>query len=263
MTTSESKPIHPFAAAGWTVVVSLLVMLVLGIVESAHQGAASDLVTQTAAKALSYSVVVFVMLRVYAPDSPMREAIAFRSVSPLHVLLSAVAGGGVAPALAKLDALIIARFPPPQELLDADEKILAGSHGVLIGALVVVVPIADEVFFRGILFTGVRRARGAGTAMLLTALLYGASLGSNFDPRGAASAFVIGLVVAWVRAQSGSVISAVTAHVAYMAASIVPLVMGRDEEAMPLRWVAASMAAAIVALVGGSLLAAKAPAHDD
>jgi hypothetical protein len=48
-----------------------------------------------------------------------------------------------------------------------------------------------------------------------------------------------------------------------MAASIVPLVMGRDEEAMPLRWVAASMAAAIVALVGGSILAAKAPAHDD
>jgi membrane protease YdiL (CAAX protease family) len=257
------RPIPVFAAAGWTLGLSLLVMLVMQITEAARPGAGIDLVNQTAVVAFSYSLVLLLMLRVYAPSSPMREALGFHGVGPLHVILSAIAGAGIAPALAKLDALVLQRFPLPQEIAELDRQTLSTGKGVLIVSLVFVMPIADEVFFRGVLFTGIKRARGAGVAMLATSLLYAVSLGSGFDARDAASALVLGLVLSLLRAQSGSLVSSAAAHVAYTAVSVVPLAMGKEAVGdvplkwVPMKWVALAMGAAITAVVAGGFLAAR------
>jgi membrane protease YdiL (CAAX protease family) len=259
----ERRPIHVFAAAGWTVGVALVVLLVLSLTETARPGAALDLVNQAAVQALAYSVAIFVMLRVYAPHSPMREALAVRPVASLHILLSALAGAGIAPAMAKLDALVLQRFPQLPEVVEQERHVLTAGRGTLVLALVVIVPLAEEVFFRGMLFTGIRRGRSAGTAMFATSLLYAVTLGSQLDARGAASAFVLALVLAWVRAQSWSVLSACAAHASYAAASLAPLLAGRELPGdvpmkwVPLSWVAVAMGAAICALVAGSLLGVR------
>jgi hypothetical protein len=80
---------------------------------------------------------------------------------------------------------------------------------------------------------------------------------SQLDPREACKMFVLGLVIGWLRAQSGSIVSSVLAYAAFYA---VPLALGRqiyEHTPYPLSWSAAGTGIAIVALVCGSLLSER------
>src|SRR5687767_13703675 len=100
----RDRPLSFLAAAGWTLLSFLLVMIAMGVTESAHPGAFYDLVTRTLCFALSYSLVLFAILRVHEPETSIRQVLALRSPSPVATFLAVLVGAGLALPGAWLDS---------------------------------------------------------------------------------------------------------------------------------------------------------------
>lgn len=257
----EPRSMSFLAAAGWTISLVLAMGIVVQVTESARPGAIGDLVNDTACQVFAYSLLLFAMVRVYAPTTPMRVALGVRAASPLHVVLAAVAGAGLAPALSVADDVLAKRFPQSSEEIEALTKLLTaaslGSRVALVVCLVIAIPIIEELFFRGILFGGLRRGRTMGVAMLASTMYYATA---QLSPRAFVATASIGLVLAWLRAQSGSVVSSIAAHVAFQAVQVAPLVRTGDPSidiVYPRTWIAGGAAVAAIALVVARALAAR------
>jgi uncharacterized protein len=80
---------------------------------------------------------------------------------------------------------------------------------LLLLLIAVVAPVAEELFFRGMLYPVLRRRWGAGWAVVLNAALFALV---HFIPLLLPGLFYIGLVLAWVRERSGSVIPCIVLH---------------------------------------------------
>ena len=230
--SDDRKPTSFLAAALWTSGITLLVGLLIQVTESVRPGAIGDIVNDTACQVLAYSIVILAMLRVYAPSSPMRDALGFRAVAPLHIVFAAIAGACLYPGMSTLEDFFARRFPLAPEELDLTLRLFSAptrsSRITLVLALGLVMPIAEEVFFRGILFGGLRKGRGMGMAIVATAVYY---TSTRLDPRVFATTFVLGLVLGWLRGTSKSVVPAIVAHVAYLAVPLVPVARGADATA--------------------------------
>lgn len=102
-------------------------------------------------------------------------------------------------------------------------------EGVLLVLLaigvVVLAPIAEELFFRGLVFRGLRRWAKPWTAIVLSAVIFGVV---HLDPSGAQplmeSLVVIvpaiiglGVVLAWLVERTGRIVAAIVTHVAFNA----------------------------------------------
>jgi uncharacterized protein len=80
---------------------------------------------------------------------------------------------------------------------------------LLLLLIAVVAPVAEELFFRGMLYPVLRRRWGPGWAIFLNAALFALV---HFIPLLLPGLFYIGLVLAWVRERSGSVIPCIILH---------------------------------------------------
>ena len=224
------RPLSFLAAAFWTLLVAISFGVMIAIIDAAHPGAFVDVVTVAACKLLAYSVVLFGILRVHEPQSSIRHLLALRRPPALLVGLGAAVGAGLSPAAMWLDGIFAKRYPASPSELETYERIFdaptIGKKAAVLVALVVVMPVCDELFFRGALFTPLKRGRRAEQVILATAaydtLLSGAS------PREIASMLATSLIIAWMRAVSGSVFPSVAARVAFFGVQVVPLVLARE-----------------------------------
>jgi uncharacterized protein len=227
---AQERPLSFLAAAFWTLLVAVLLYLMVGVVEALHPGAFVDVVTVTTCKLLAYSIVLFAILRVHEPESSIRQVLALRRPPAILVVLGAAVGAGLAPAAMWLDGMFAGRFPPTQAETEAYERIFSaptpGKKIALLVALVVVMPICDELFFRGALFTPLKRGRRAESVIIATAA-YDTLLGGA-TPREIASILTTALAIAWIRAVSGSVIPSVAARVAFFGVQVVPIVFSHE-----------------------------------
>ncbi|MEO5338284.1 MAG: CPBP family intramembrane metalloprotease [Magnetospirillum sp. WYHS-4] len=93
-------------------------------------------------------------------------------------------------------------------LAPAGEIGLAGFAAMVLAAGLLV-PAAEEMAFRGILYPWLRGRYGAALAIVGSALLFGLC---HLQPDLALRAAVLGVVLAWVRERSGSLWPAIAAH---------------------------------------------------
>ena len=223
----QAKPFTFVLAAVWTLLVAVMVGVMITLIDAAHPGAFVDVVTVATCKLLAYSIVLFAILRLHAPESSIRDALAVRRPPVLVVLLAAAAGAGLSPAAMWLDDALAKRFPPSPMELDAYARIFdtptPSKKVALLLALVVVIPLCDELFFRGALFTPLKRGRRAQAVVLATAA-YDTLLGGA-QPREIPAILATALTLAWLRAVTGSVIPSVVARVAFFAVQVVPIVL--------------------------------------
>lgn len=105
---------------------------------------------------------------------------------------------------------------PPPFLLNPGLPFLLGSLTVTVLA-----PISEEAFFRGFLFPGLRHRLGVWGAALVSALIF--ALGhlqwGVFIP-----IFLLGLILAWLYAKTGSLWSVITVHFAYNFLALISIV---------------------------------------
>ncbi len=90
------------------------------------------------------------------------------------------------------------------------------SHVVALSwfAIVIAAPIFEEVFIRGFMFRGIQAsALGSGGAILMTAFTW-AAMHIQYDAYGLATIFVLGLLLGWARAVTGSLYLTTAMHMA-------------------------------------------------
>ena len=231
--------------------VAILLGVMIAIIDAVHPGALIDVVTVATCKLLAYSVVLFAILRVHEPQSSIRHVLALRRPPAIMVFLGAMVGAGISPGAMWLDGMFARRFPPSPQETEAYERIFTmptlGKKIALLLALVVVMPICDELFFRGALFTPLKKGRRAESVILATAA-YDTLLGGA-SPREIVSMLAAALAISWIRAVSGSVFPSVAARVAFFAVQVVPLVLLHDDK-LPGGIAVGGVALAVASLAG-------------
>jgi membrane protease YdiL (CAAX protease family) len=252
--TTGDRPMSPLVAALWTIALFLLELLCLQATEAARPGAQGDFVNVGACAALATSALIFAMVRVHARDASLRATLGIRAPAPLHVVLAVAAGAGLFPLLSTIDDLIVRRWPDATNE-EAITKVLDGlvtypSRVALVIAMCVVVPIARELFFRGIVFGQVQRATNTRVAIVSTAVFF-----MSFwpDSRLMPTRFGLGLALAILRVRTGTVVTAVVAHLAFEAVEGIPILRGSDPAATvtyPTKWIVGGAVIALLALVG-------------
>jgi sodium transport system permease protein len=182
-----------------------------------------------------------------------REVLALRLPTPRGVAGAALLG-------ASAWALVIALvrfFPPPKELAEELAKLgtAGGSSLALTLLLVAVLPaVCEEFFFRGLVFSGLRRV-GPVVAVLVSALLFALMHGSIYRLM---PTFCLGVLLGYIRLTTGSIAPGIIFHTLNNGIAMALLVRGpawvgdaTGSEALP-TWVTAS--AAVVSAVGLAVL---------
>jgi membrane protease YdiL (CAAX protease family) len=251
------------AAFGWAIASVLAPQLAVGLARSIQGGVEPDVFSETLCQLFGYSIVIFALLRLYAPNARMRDALGLRTTSPLVVVLAVLTGLAIVPALAPVDAFVAARFPAPQEQVDAVVQLLtattlAARVKLALGAGVLI-PVGQELFYRGMLFGRLRAGRSILFAVGATALC---EVAATLDPRSMISAIVPALAFAFLRGQSGSVVPAVAGQVAYGIAAIAPILGGlgpNDDLPITGRWSIAGGVTIVVSLLAVRWIGSRSP----
>lgn len=251
------RPLTFFSAALWTLAAMMVNVLVISVAESGREGAIVDPVSRTACLLLAYSVVLFGVLRLHEPQGSIRHVLAVRRSNVLILLLAVVVGAALTLPSDWLDNALAARFPSPPEDVEAADAVLAvttiGKKIALFVTLGLLQPALTELFFRGVLFTPLRKTRRVETVILAVAAFETLS-NLTFSPRGAVSLLAATLVFSWLRGVTGSIFPSLLAHVSFYCVSVVPIVLGKSELPPSKPLLAASAVGAIVGLFGISFL---------
>ena len=151
-------------AAGWTAAVVVGLMFAVSTTAALREGAGDDVVNVTACYALVHFAVIFALVRLYRPDDRLRDAFGLRQTNPLHVLFAGLLGAGLYPLLARLDDRIAAVMPLDDAAQASVERLFyaptTGTKLALFACVGVVIPLSEELYFRGILFGALLRGRG-------------------------------------------------------------------------------------------------------
>jgi membrane protease YdiL (CAAX protease family) len=253
------RSMSPVAAAMWTTGLLLLGPACLGVTDAFRPGAATDLVNISACEVLATSVVVLAILRIYATESSVREAIGARAIGLTDLLTAALAGAGLNPMLSALDDLVTRRWPYDAATIESTAKLVSGkSPMALVLAFLVVRPLAQEFFFRGALFERLRRSLSSVMTITITAVFFACSSEWRQMP----STLILGTALSYVRARSGSVLASLVLSLAFCAVDGIPLLAGRDpstDVTYPPKWIAAGAVVALLSLLVGTRRRERAP----
>ncbi len=101
-------------------------------------------------------------------------------------------------------------FENPQiEAITGGLSLTPGDLVLLLILVAVIAPIAEELFFRGMLYPVLRRRWGVGVAVVVNALVFAVI---HVIPILIPGLFFVGLILAWVRERSGSVLPTILMH---------------------------------------------------
>jgi membrane protease YdiL (CAAX protease family) len=230
MSQAYQREFTPLAAAGWSALVAVGMGLVLAVLSGGRLDANLDLMTVGLAAAFVHLAAAFAAVRVHAPEGSLRLLFGVGEPKVLDAGLGSVVGVGIVPLLDLLDRLAQRAFPAKAEEALADTLMFAnatvGQRVKIALAIIVLLPVAQELFFRGLIFSGLAARAGGRTsvAVLVSAVAFALTSSS---PRAMLQMLVLGLALACVRAWSASVIVSTLAHASYFVIPVLPLLQGK------------------------------------
>ncbi len=137
---------------------------------------------------------------------------------PAHYNTLLVAGGGVVLAFAISGLAALLHTP---KINSEIEKLLQSRASlVMLGTMAVTIaPLFEELFFRGFLQPLLSRSFGVVAGVLLTAVLFGSMHAPEYEWawQYALAVTLVGAVLGWVRARTGSIIPSTIMHASYNA----------------------------------------------
>lgn len=250
---TEPRPMSFLAAAGWTLAAVLLFYFTLSAADSARAGAQKDVITQAMCGAIAYSLTLFIILRVHEPDGSIRSVLALKTPPLLTVPLALVAGAALSGPAAWLNQLLLARYPYSDAEKDQLQTLVGGSaydttpkRIALVVVMAFLMPFLDELFFRGALFTPLRKRARLESVILATAAY---ETLSSSDTRTMFSFFALSLALSWIRGMSGSSIPAIVARMAFFAPHFLSIALGKELLNLSKPMLAGSLAVALLSLV--------------
>jgi membrane protease YdiL (CAAX protease family) len=222
----------------WTFSVWFSMQLGFLLLIQASPSAAEDLVTLAGVQ-----VVIFLLgcalFAARRSASSWSELFALRRSSPVLLAVSLLLGAAMTFPSEWLGALIQRTFPLPEAVVaEMSERLTMRSpaHGVALFLVAAVLgPLAEELLFRGALFTGLRPAYTPTVAAVATAILF-----TMVHPvlQLLLPIALLALLLGWLRAASGSLAPALLMHVGYNGTTLgMAFAYGtKPESALPSPW---------------------------
>ena len=221
-------------ACAWTFSSTLLLLVIVQVSVALRPAAASDLVQLGAWEALVYVLACFAVLRVYAPEREASDALGLRRTHPA-MLLFGVALGITLHAPAESLQRLVERFDPVSEIERIQRATLLSPSSAVQALLLVliatcVVPLVEELFFRGALYTTLRRGHPLIGAAGLTAVCF---VLSHPETQTWLPFLFVSAAITHLRAASGSMLPSLALHVSFNAVTIAAALTGVSTPAAP------------------------------
>lgn len=241
------------AAAMWATGAQMAFLALLSIVAAMRENAPYDLVALTLSQIVAYSLALYLLLRVHAPNARIRDFLAVRPTNswfyPLALILGVSATYPAYFLLERIDAL----YPQEEQLVTFVDIFVKLSNPEKIAAtigVVAIAPFVEEVVFRGALYRPLVQDKSPVAVVLVTAALFAAV---HLDPYKLLPLFLMGCLLGYLRWASGSLWPPFLLHLGFNAVPFVDLFgpnastpAGEDGN-VPISWVAAG--AGLTALV--------------
>jgi len=220
-------------ALGWSLVLTLGLLSVAISVSSLCGTSNLALVVAGPAELLLMVPAARFIARVYGDREP-RKAFGLGSVSAVELVLGASLGIILHLPAGYLGALLERRFPTPPEILRLQlQQLTPTSSLYAVGMLLsvaVVVPFAEELYFRGALFSALRRSGPAFIAIGTTSIAFALA---HQEPRNWAPLLLVALVLGTLRSLGGSIWAGVALHAAFNAATLSFVFLNRPVDVKP------------------------------
>lgn len=238
-------------AVGWTLVLTLAWIPAAVVAQAFAPSAQHDLVMAGGVQIVVF-LVVSALFAARRPGQSFSDLFAMRATSVPFVVVAVLLGIALCPPAEKITVLIHEAFPLPSDVLEERDAMLR-PRSLVHGAFLVLVaagagPLAEELFFRGALFTALRphatTLGTVGTTGLLFTLLHP-------EPRHWAPILALAVVLGVLRAESGSLWPPLGVHAGFNATGLA-LELGTDgatERALSLPLVAVGTVASLALLV--------------
>jgi len=119
---------------------------------------------------------------------------------------------------------LIAGRPPSAGETEQLRGIGGGELVLVIAVVVLLAPVFEEIFFRGLFYSSLRRRLGPRAAVAVNGIIFGAL---HFQPIYMISLVLVGMVLAYLYEKTGSLFASMTAHALYnLAVVLVALFAG-------------------------------------
>jgi sodium transport system permease protein len=182
----------------------------------------------------------------------LRSAFGLRATPWLALAGAALLGVALVPLvvefLSLLRALGLTFLSAEQEqVLLSQVRETRGLPSIFVAGGMVLIGAAEELFFRGCLFSALRRAAGARAAIVGSAVLFGLFHFVPFDRL--IPSTLLGLILGWVCWRTGSVLPAMLLHACYNALFMLLAINragGEGDAHLPAEWLAAGLAGVAV-----------------
>jgi membrane protease YdiL (CAAX protease family) len=150
-----------------------------------------------------------------------------------------------------------------REFLEPMMDLLLANPAATFLAVVVVAPLTEEFFFRGLLLTGFERRYGGSAAIVLTTVLFSVA---HLNPVQLPATLFLGFYLGWLTLRTRSVWPAVIAHAANNLLGFLSLDPAQadlpPEELLRLPEPGVLVGAVVCLVVGGALLLRFLPARE-
>jgi membrane protease YdiL (CAAX protease family) len=234
-------------ALGWSLLLTLG-LVTIGILVGALFGSGNlAIVMAGPAELLLMLPAALLLVQLYG-GADRRRALALAPASGLELVIGASLGVILHLPTGYLSELVERRFPTPRAVLEAQLHALTpGSSAMAILMLLSVaalVPVAEELFFRGALFTPLLRSAPGFVATWTTSVGFALA---HQEPRNWAPLLLVALVLAELRQLGGSIWPGVALHAAFNAATLLMVFVERPVEIKP------QAGSWLLALMGGLL----------
>ena len=136
----------------------------------------------------------------------------------------------------------------PEEWMSAYEAtssmVMTGSTVMMILATVIMAPVIEEIIFRGLAYTRMKKGMPTAVAVLLSSALFGVAHGQWVWML---YAFAFGLVLVWVFERSKSLLANMLLHFSYNGCAMLQLLI--PEDAPESVWITINIASVVVAAI--------------
>ncbi len=220
-------------ALGWSLLLTLGLISVAVMVGTLFGSSNLAVVVAGPAELLLMVPAARFIARLYGDREP-RKAFAFGPVSPVELLIGASLGIILHLPTGYLGALVERRFPTSPDLLKAQlQQLTPSSPALALGMMLsvaVIVPFAEELFFRGALFSALTRSGPPIVAIGTTSIAFALA---HQEPRNWAPLLVVALVLGLLRHLGASIWSGIALHAAFNAATLSFVFLNRPVDVKP------------------------------
>jgi membrane protease YdiL (CAAX protease family) len=218
-------------AIAWSLLVTLGLVSV-GVLTSLLFGSSNLALIAGGALELALLVPTARLIARLYGGSDAAQALATVGAAPAELLLGGLLAVLLQGPMGYVIVLVERRFPTPRAELQAQLTQLT-PETPLLGALMFVsvallVPYAEELFFRGALFTQLERSSGGFVAIWTSSVAF--TLAHVGQPRHWPALFVLALVLGELRRQSRSIWAGVSLHAAFNAITLLHVFVERPSE---------------------------------